>query len=442
MSTIDIDLIGKIPACLACVVSYGADPAWSKTTMIPVSLPIRERTEASERPLARRIATDAAALAAAREIAAVLAEGAAVRDRERRLPYRELDLLSQSGLLALTVPRALGGADISAETLAEVFVILAAGDTAIGQIPQSHYYMMEALRLAGTPDQQARLFGLVLDGGRVANALAERGTASARELSTTIRRDGEGWRLNGRKYYSTGALFADWLAVVALDEAGRRTIAFVPADTPGISLIDDWTGFGQRTTGSGTTVLDNVAVAAGDVVSLQDVFDTPTRMGPFAQLMHAAIDQGAARAALADTITFVRTRARPWDASHGARAADDPHTIAAIGEVRIRVGAADALLARAARFVDAARDAPTATPVAEASIAVAEAKVAATEASLLAGSKLIELGGSSATLMEHGLDRHWRNARTHTVHDPVRWKLDAIGRYFLSGTLPPRHGAI
>jgi alkylation response protein AidB-like acyl-CoA dehydrogenase len=165
-------------------------------------------------------------------------------------------------------------------------------------------------------------------------------------------------------------------------------------------------------------------------------------MGPFAQLMHAAIDQGAARAALADTIAFVRTRARPWADSGVARAADDPYTIAAIGEVRVRIAGAEALLARAARIVELAKDDPTAEQVAAASIAVAEAKVAATEASLLAGSKLIELGGSSATLAAHNLDRHWRNARTHTVHDPARWKLRAVGDYWLNGILPPRHGTI
>jgi SfnB family sulfur acquisition oxidoreductase len=391
---------------------------------------------------ARRIASDAEALEVAREVATGLAEGAVARDRERRLPHSELAALSGAGLLALTVPRALGGADVSAQTLAEVFVLLAAADTAIGQVPQSHYYMLEALRLAGTPSQQAHFFGLVLGGARIANALAERGTATAREIATTLRRDGGGLRLSGTKYYSTGALFAHWLAVVALDDAGRRAIAFVPADAPGVTLHDDWTGFGQRTTGSGTTILENVAVDEANVVPLQDVFERPTRMGPFAQLMHAAIDQGAARAALADTIAFVRTRARPWADSGVVRAADDPYTIAAVGEVRIRVAAADALLARAARIVDAARDDPSAEQVAVASIAVAEAKVAATEASLLAGSKLIELGGSSATLTEHGLDRHWRNARTHTVHDPARWKLHAIGRYFLSGTLPPRNGTL
>jgi alkylation response protein AidB-like acyl-CoA dehydrogenase len=61
---------------------------------------------------------------------------------------------------------------------------------------------------------------------------------------------------------------------------------------------------------------------------------------------------------------------------------------------------------------------------------------------LLTASKLIELGGSSATLARHNLDRHWRNARTHTVHDPVRWKYHAVGNYWLNGANPPRHGAI
>ena len=280
------------------------------------------------------------------------------------------------------------------------------------------------------------------EGTRIANALAERGTATARDVATRLSRSGNGHRLNGRKFYSTGALFAHWLAVVALDEKDRRVVAFIPADAPGITLIDDWSGFGQRTTGSGTTVLADVPVAAENVVPLHLVFDTPTRMGPFAQVLHAAIDVGAARAALAATIEVVRTRARPWADSGVTRAADDPYTIAAIGDVRVRLAAAEALLRRAAQAVEAVREPAGAEQVAVASLAVAEAKVAATEAALLAGSKLIELGGSSATLAEHNLDRHWRDARTHTVHDPVRWKLHAIGRHALTGTLPPRSGTL
>ena len=110
--------------------------------------------------------------------------------------------------------------------------------------------------------------------------------------------------------------------------------------------------------------------------------------------------------------------------------------------MRIRVSASDALLARAGKFVDAAAADPTVETVAAASIAVAESKAASTEAALFVSNKLIELAGSRATLREFGLDRHWRNARTHSVHDPVRWKYRAIGDYWLNEINPPRHGAI
>jgi SfnB family sulfur acquisition oxidoreductase len=391
---------------------------------------------------AATIRSDAEALAAARAVAAVLAEGAAARDRERTLPRAELELVTQAGLFALTVPQALGGADVSAGTVAEVFAILAAADTSIAQIPQSHYYLLEALRLEGTPEQQRRYFAHVLAGKRIANALAEVGTGTARDIATRLRRADGAWRLDGQKFYCTGVLFADWLGVVALDEQDERVIAFVPRDTQGISVDDDWTGFGQRTTGSGSTVLHDVPVSADAIVNLHRAFSRPTRMGPFAQLMHAAIDVGAARAAIAATVDYVRTRARPWADSGLASAADDPYTIAAVGEVCVRQAGAEALLRRAAALVEAAKEAPTAEDVARASIAVAEAKVAATEAALLAGSKLIELGGASATQAKYNLDRHWRDARTHTVHDPARWKLHAIGQYWLNGIAPPRHGTI
>jgi SfnB family sulfur acquisition oxidoreductase len=392
--------------------------------------------------VAERIATDTEALAAARSVAPIIAKGAALRDRERTLPYAELDLISQAGLFALTVPHEFGGADVSAVTLAEVFAVLSAADTAIGQVPQSHYYLLEALRLEGTEAQRRHYFGQVLAGQRIANALAEVGTRTARDITTRVQCTGSAWELNGKKFYCTGALFAHALGVVALDEQDQRVIAFVPRDTPGIELTDDWTGFGQRTTGSGTTLLEAVPVSADAIVPLHRAFSRPTRMGPFAQLMHAAIDLGAARAALVDTVAYVATRARPWADGGVARAAEDPYTIAAVGEVRIRLAGAEALVRRAARAVEAAKHDPSAEDVASASIAVAEAKVAATEVSLLAGSKLIELGGASATLAAHNFDRHWRNARTHTVHDPARWKLHAIGQYWLNGIAPPRHGTI
>ncbi len=73
---------------------------------------------------------------------------------------------------------------------------------------------------------------------------------------------------------------------------------------------------------------------------------------------------------------------------------------------------------------------------------MAKARAWTTEVALEAGNLLFELGGSRASLREHNLDRHWRNARTHTLHDPVRWKYPVIGNYLLNGVLPPRRGTL
>jgi SfnB family sulfur acquisition oxidoreductase len=396
---------------------------------------------ARSRP-AHRIRDDVEALAVVEEVSARLAKAAVERDRERLLPYEEMELISDAGLLAVTVPEAYGGAGVRAETLARIIAALSRADGSIGQIPQNHFFMLEALRLEGSEDQKRFFYGRVLAGERLGNALSETGTKTAHDHATRLTRDGPIYRLNGRKFYSTGVLFAHWVAVVANDEDDVSTIAFVPREAEGITIIDDWSGFGQRVTGSGTTVLRDVAVHPFSLLSFKALFDRPTSMGPFAQIMHAAVEQGIAEAALADAVAFVRANARPWKDAGVARARDDPYLIAAAGEVKVRVDGSSALLARAGAFVDRAHAEPSVETVAAASVAVAEAKIASTDAALLAASKLIEFGGSSATLAKHGLDRHWRNARTHTVHDPVRWKYRAVGDYWLNGINPPRHGAI
>jgi SfnB family sulfur acquisition oxidoreductase len=391
---------------------------------------------------ARRIRDDAEAITVAEEVAAKLAEGAAARDRDRILPYEEMELLSDAGLLAISVPKSHGGAGVHAGTVARVIAALSRADGSIGQIPQNHFFMLEALRLQGTEEQKHFFYARVLAGERLGNALSETGTKTAHDHATRITRDGAIYRLNGRKFYSTGVLFAHWVAVVANDENNVSTIGFVPRESKGITIVDDWSGFGQRTTGSGTTLLDNVEVHPFAILSFAALFERPTSMGPFAQIMHAAVEQGIAESALADTVEFVRNSARPYKDAGVDRASDDPYTVAIAGELKIRVDASSALIDRAGEFVDRARTEPSVETVAAASVAVAEAKIASTEAALLVASKLIELAGSSATLAEHGLDRHWRNARTHTVHDPVRWKYRAVGDYWLNGVNPPRHGAI
>ncbi len=393
------------------------------------------------------IRDDAEAIAVARSLADDFRREAATRDRERRLPREEVERFSQSGLWAITVPREYGGAGVSAGTLAEVTALVSAADGSLGQIPQNHFFVVEAIRLTASDEQRRHWFGRVLAGERFGNALSEVGTRDVHDYRTTLRRESGRLRLDGRKFYSTGALFAHTVAALARDltsETGEDRIVFALVDpaTPGVALHDDWTGVGQRTTGSGTTVFEDVTVEAANVIPFGNAFERPTPMGPLGQIIHAAVDIGIGREAFAETIDFVRRHARPWIDSGVERASDDPYTIAQVGELVIRQNAAEALLVRAGILVDAAVREPDEESVARASVAVAEAKALATEAALNAANRLHELGGTRSTLAVHGLDRHWRNVRTHTLHDPARWKYAAIGNYHLNGTKPPRHGAI
>ena len=392
---------------------------------------------------AQVLSNDAEVLEAARELAAVARQQAARRDQQRKLPWAEIEQFTRSGLGSITLGKAFGGPEISHVTLAEVFAIISAADPALGQIPQNQFGILNLLQQVASEGQKQQLFQSVLDGWRIGNAGPERGSKNTLELKARITAEGDGFVLNGEKFYSTGALFAHWVAVKALNDQGQQVMAFVRRGTPGLRIVDDWSGFGQRTTASGTVLLNNVRVDAGLVVETWRINDSPNIQGAVSQLIQAAIDLGIARGALDDAIEFVRTRARPWIDAKVERASDDLYVIADIGKLKIELHAAEALLRNAGKVLDQVRAAPiSAAAAARASIAVAEAKVLTTEISLLASEKLFELAGSRATLAEFNLDRHWRNARVHTLHDPVRWKYHAVGYYHLNGTLPNRHSWI
>ena len=392
---------------------------------------------------AKVLRNDSEALAAAHALAQAARLQAGLRDRQRKLPWAEIEQFTRSGLGSISIPREYGGPQVSFVTLAEVFAIISAVDPALGQIPQNHFGILHVLQGAASESQKKQLFQSVLDGWRIGNGGPERGTKNTLDVKARISAEGDGFVINGQKFYSTGALFAHWVAVKALDDEGRQVMAFVRRGTPGLRIVDDWSGFGQRTTASGTVLLNNVPVDADLVVPIWRLGQTPGIQGAVSQLIQAAIDAGIARGALDDTISFVRERARPWIDAKVERASDDLYVIADIGKLKIELHAAEALLRKAGQVLDQVSAAPiTAQSAARASIAVAEAKVLTTEVSLLVSEKLFELAGSRATLAEFNLDRHWRNARVHTLHDPVRWKYHAIGAYRLNGTLPARHSWI
>ncbi|MCZ4511790.1 SfnB family sulfur acquisition oxidoreductase [Streptomyces sp. ActVer] len=399
--------------------------------------------QASVRGAAKLIADDAEALAVAAALADEFRAGASRRDAERRLPREELDRISDSGLLAVTVPAEHGGADVRQETLAEIFRLLASADASLAQIPQSHFVYVNVIRRQGTPEQRKFFFDEVLAGRRFGNAQSEAGTKHVQDIRTRLEPAPDGsYVLTGVKHYSTGALFADWIPVLARAGDDNLHVAYVPRHAEGLTVVDDWDGMGQRTTASGTVRLDAVPVPADRVLPHHLTFQGPQLHGAVAQLLHAAIDAGIAAGALAEAAEFVRTKSRPWFESGVETAAGDPLLIQRFGELAIQVRATRALLGAAARAVDTARVDLTEASAAEASIAVAAAKAHAASTAVEVSGALFEVSGTRSALNSLNLHRHWRDARTHTLHDPARWKIQHIGRYVLNGTLPPRHGLL
>ncbi|NKM15634.1 SfnB family sulfur acquisition oxidoreductase [Rhizobium laguerreae] len=385
------------------------------------------------------IKTDAEAIAIAKTLAAEFVKESAARDRDRIWPVKELDAFSQSGLWSINVPKAFGGPEVSYATLAKVIEIISAADSSIGQIAQNHLGVVAAIRTVSDEDQQKLLFAEVLKGTRFGNAFSEFGSKRAVDFETQFVDAGDHVVVNGQKFYSSGALLAHLVPIVALDDEGRAWYAIAERGAPGLTVIDDWSSFGQRTTLSGTVLLNNVKVSKTHLVPGYKGYEVPTADGAIFQIIQVAVDTGIAQAAIDETVSFVRTKSRAWVDSGVDNAWDDPYTIQAIGDLTLRLHAAQALLEKAGYAIDRAILDPNAGTVAEAQIVTAEAKILSTEIAIAAANKLFELAGTRSTLAEHGLDRHWRNARTHTLHDPVRWKYAILGKYFLNGEKPPLH---
>jgi SfnB family sulfur acquisition oxidoreductase len=388
------------------------------------------------RPPAHLIQSDDEALEAARSLAADFARLASDRDINRILPDDELEALSQSGLLGVSVPSEYEGLDISNAILAEIIAILAQGDPSIAEISQSHFHVLEILRLADNEEEKQIAFARALAGDRMAGAFSAL-TAIGQETRLTA--DGAGYRLGGRQAHSTGILFADWIAVFARDPANEQVLSLLPRRSEGVQLIDDWDGFGQRTNGGGTTILHNVYVDAEAVIRLDIGLKQPTTIGAVGRITRAGVDLGIARAAFAATVDFVRSNAQPRMDGGIRHAADNPLTIARIGEIAVRIEAAAAMIERAGGKLDIAQINATEEHVIDAALSVVGASALAAEIAIEASTALFELAGTSSTRIGLNLDRHWRNARAHAAREPTSQKHHTVGNYHLNDIAPPKN---
>jgi SfnB family sulfur acquisition oxidoreductase len=410
--------------------------------------PLRERPRVNQpdvllppspypREPARLIRDHDEAIAVARELAADFAIEAALRDREGYLPIEEIGRFSQSGLWGITIPKAYGGPELPFVTVTEVLKIISAVDPNLGQMPHNHLAFIEHLKSDGSEEQRRYFFSEVLKGVRFGNAISEPGNRPVRDMQTRLTHVDGGVLVNGTKFYSTCALLSHIVIIAGKDEADQYYFAFADRAADGLTIVNDWSSFGQRTTASGTVVAKDVFVPSDRLVPTPFARSTQTPHGAVNQILAAIVDLGIAEGALKETVAFVRSKSRAWVDSSKA-ASEDPFTVAAVGDLAIRLHAAEAMMERAARLVDAGLADPSADRVAAASIATAEAKVLSTEIALATTNRLFELAGTRSTLAAHGFDRYWRNARTHTLHDPVRWKFFHIGNYVLNDVRPPQ----
>ncbi|MFW1837319.1 SfnB family sulfur acquisition oxidoreductase [Acinetobacter gyllenbergii] len=389
------------------------------------------------------ISNDQQAINAAYQVADFALEDRNHRDQNRILPTEQIIQFSQKGLGGIRIPQQYGGAFVSNKTLAHVFRILTKADANVGQIPQNQFGLLNFINITGSDVQKQFVYTEILAGKRIANGGPEKNSKDTKAIQTTLRLENGQYFLNGEKFYSTGTSFADWLAIRALHPDGYTVLTLVERHAEGVEVINDWNGFGQRTTASGTVKLHNVVVDPALFFDERIIADTPNVRGAYSQLLQVAIDVGIAEAAFDDTLSSIR-KARPIIDAGVEKASEEHYTLQEVGKLNILLDAAILLLDDAAEYLDELDQIAeiSAEQAARASILVAEAKIYANDAALHISEKLLELGGSRASLSQHNLDQHWRNARVHTLHDPVRWKFHAIGDYYLNGTHPARHAWI
>ena len=382
-----------------------------------------------------------------KSLLAAVGEGASRRDQERVHPWDALTLVRRSRLGALRLAASEGGGGASARELFAVIIALADADPNVAHILRNHFSFVErflrASRLAKLEKWRQAVAGGAIFG--LAYGELEASQVGGSEINTVVTPDGDGYRIDGIKYYSTGSLYADYIQVRARLPDGSFASPVVPTNRAGIELVDDWDGFGQRVTGSGTTILRNVRAEADEVVLESDgTFFTQPYPGAVPQLILTAVNAGILQTVLRDAIALVRGRKRSFTHAPSERPADDPILQQIVGRVASDAFAAEATVLAAADAldrIDAARGGSDfEAALHEAALLASKAKVIVDELAVRAAGQLLDVGGASATRAGHNFDRHWRNARTLATHNPTPYKARAIGDHAVNGTPLPTSG--
>ncbi|MBX7456386.1 acyl-CoA dehydrogenase family protein [Mycolicibacterium sp. 3033] len=375
-----------------------------------------------------------------------IAAGAADRDRNDENPVEQVAALKRAGFGTLRLPAAFGGPGLTVPQLFSAVIDVARADPIVAHIFRTHFWFVEERLRTATDPVSAGWLSTVAQGKTFGNAFSEKGSNAVGSLvfDTRLLPAEQGYRLDGEKFYSTGTLFSDYLSVTATTDHDSVATVVVPADRPGVQIIDDWDGFGQRRTGTGTTVFTGVAVAREEVLSdtPYDAEPQPTVQYASLQLFIHAVVAGILESVVDDGVLLLRSRERSFSHAVTERPVDDPLLQRQLGEIASTAAIARAAVLDAASAIGAATDAltdgvPDAALASEAQLKVAKVKVHLDAVAPEAATRLLELGGASAASRRRNLDRHWRNIRTITLHNPVGLKARAIGQNLLHGTALP-----
>jgi alkylation response protein AidB-like acyl-CoA dehydrogenase len=367
--------------------------------------------------------------------------GTVERELARQSLEEPIGWLKQAGFGALRLPREEGGQGVTLPELLALVIELGEADSNVAQALRAHFGYAEAVLNTSSPERRARGAARIAAGEITGNAWTEIGDAKLAAFATRVApQDGE-WRLTGDKYYTTGSLYADWISVGAVDQADQPVTVAVRRTAPGVDVRDDWDGFGQVLTASGTTLFRDAPVDPRDILPDEDHFHYSSA---FYQLYHLATLAGIGRAASSDLAQAVGARRRTYTHAAAPRSSQDPQVLQIVGRVRGAAYAAGAIVLKASEALQAAfeahgKDDPEAEEAANAvaELEVAQSQTVVTNLILDASTLLFDALGASATLRTAGLDRHWRNARTLSSHNPRIYKDRIVGDFAVNGTPPP-----
>jgi len=364
-----------------------------------------------------------------------IAAGAVEREKKRQLPYQEIKSLQQAGFGSVRLPVELGGLGASIRQLFGLLIELAAADSNISQAFRPHLAFVEETRLSALSgnNNSQKYINLILAGNFFGNAITEQGQGAVKRYKTSVTQGSSGWMLNGEKFYSTGSLYADYI-VVAADKNGERASVLVPANADGLTQEDDWDGFGQRLTASGHSSYTNVPVCEENIMlggygTLGRTWGTA-----YLQLILLATLAGITRRVELDAITWVRQRTRTFSHASEALPKDDPLVQEIIGKLSAAAFSTRATVLAVADLLDDIVNTGTNDPQSldQAERAAAQAQDTVVRQTLDACTLFFETGGASLVSSTHMYDRHWRNARTIATHNPLIYKMRALGANLLN----------